>query len=1031
LAAATAVGLSLASTAGAARNPIARSSGGKFNPSFVPYGVSTKPTTVVVQLAGDPIVVADANAPSPLSKSDKDSLRSKLKAAQAPVAQQIQALGGKVLATYQAAYDGIKVQIATNRLTQLSGVAGVTGVFRLPTFKASNVQSVPYIGAPAVWDGLAGLHGEGIKIADIDTGIDYTHADFGGSGNPADYLAAKASDTLAPNPLWFGPLAPKVKGGIDLVGDAYDADTNPVPVPDPNPLDCNDHGTHTAGTIAGFGVLANGQRYAGAYNASTISSNSWLVGPGVAPKADLYSVKIFGCQGTTDEVIDGIEWAVDNNMDVINLSLGSPFGSPDDPDAVAASNAVKDGVIVVSGSGNEGPNPYMAGTPAVASGVIDVAANDPNQSTPGAKLTLTKADTTSGGTLDAQNSNGLTPLPPGPFTIKVVYSSPGTISLGCSPADDGAPLPPNTFIVVQRGVCARAAKAIYGQQAGAAGVIMVNTDPGYPPYEGQITSNPDTGAPYTVTIPFLGVPGTSSFTDPLVAADGGTLTEVAETLTNPGYGGLASFSSWGPATGDSSLKPNVTAPGVNIASAAMGTGNAALVDSGTSMAAPHTTGLAALVKQAHPDWKQVRYWVAAIENTADPSLVAGFSARGAGTGLIQAAPATKTQVVALGDRDNGTMSFGFNELGRDYSQTQSIRLHNFGDSPASFNVADNLASGSPHSTSFSSSITVPPHGDAMLPVRLSVPAATAGGGIVPGSGDTFHDVSGQITFAPAGGSNNGVTLRVPYSMVPSALSDISVSDPDQRQLSQKGSAQVTIQNRHGVVPGNADWYAWGLKDHRDRGLRSDDLKAAGVQSFPQDHFMAFAISTAHRWSNAAMNEMDVLVDVNNDGTPDYDVVAVDHGLLTAGEADGVDVTAVFDLNTGAVGFRYQTDAPTDSSTMVLPVDFDQLTDGNPATSLGGANQRFSYTVESFGLTDGTGDAFSQSAVFNPFNPAVSTGTFDTIPPGGSVMETVSINSAEFAKSAPLGWMIVSHDNSSDNEANFIRLTNGHEFHKFG
>ena len=57
-----------------------------------------------------------------------------------------------------------------------------------------------------------------------------------------------------------------------------------------------------------------------------------------------------------------------------------------------------------------------------------------------------------------------------------------------------------------RGTCARVAKAIFGQQAGAAGVVMVNNADGYPPYEGPITANPDTGIPYTVTIPFLGVP---------------------------------------------------------------------------------------------------------------------------------------------------------------------------------------------------------------------------------------------------------------------------------------------------------------------------------------------------------------------------------------------------------------------------------------------------------------------------------------------------------------------------------------------
>ena len=139
--------------------------------------------------------------------------------------------------------------------------------------------------------------------------------------------------------------------------------------------------------MAGFGVLGNGQTYTGPYNATTVSSNNWLVGPGVAPKADLYSVKIFGCSGPTNEVIDAIEWAVDNNMDVINMSLGSPFGSPDSPDAVAAENAAHDGVIVVASSGNEGSNAYMTGDPASGNDVISVAANDPTQTFAGANMT--------------------------------------------------------------------------------------------------------------------------------------------------------------------------------------------------------------------------------------------------------------------------------------------------------------------------------------------------------------------------------------------------------------------------------------------------------------------------------------------------------------------------------------------------------------------------------------------------------------------------------------------------------------------
>ncbi len=312
------------------------------------------------------------------------------------------------------------------------------------------------------------------------------------------------------------PPRHRVKGGTDLVGDSYDADPSsstyqPVPHPDPNPLDCNGHGSHVAGTAAGSGVLANGTGYTGPYNATTVSEpTDWTIGPGVAPKADIYSIRVFGCNGSTDVTVDAIEWAVDHDMDVINMSLGSPFGSADDPSAQATTNAVKAGIVVATSAGNNGLNQYIVGSPSTADGAISVAAIDGTQSFPGASITL--PDFTIN---NAINANGYQFSGPVTYSIKVIKNDTTTAtrdeSLGCSVADFTgptlAPLPPNTIAVVNRGVCARVAKAIFGQQAGAAAVVMVNTDGTLPPFEGKITSNPDDGTPYTVTIPFLGVAG--------------------------------------------------------------------------------------------------------------------------------------------------------------------------------------------------------------------------------------------------------------------------------------------------------------------------------------------------------------------------------------------------------------------------------------------------------------------------------------------------------------------------------------------
>jgi subtilisin family serine protease len=1019
------------SAAGAARVPVP--SGTATGQLTGPLGLADQQTTVVVQLAGDPITVQDANSANGLTDGQRASIRDQLRQQQAPVENDVRSHGGHILATYQAAYNGLKVQISASQAASLASLPGVVAVHPLELVQPSNIHGVPLIGAPQVWDGLSNLHGEGIKIADIDTGVDYTHADFGGSGNPADYQAALATDTLAPNPLWFGPSAPKVKGGIDLVGDSYNPDSTspsyqPTPQPDPNPLDCNSHGTHTAGTLAGFGVLGNGTTYSGPYNATTVSSNNWLVGPGVAPKADLYAVKIFGCSGPTNEVIDAIEWAVDNHMDVINMSLGAPFGSEDSPDAVAAENAAHDGVIVVAASGNNGGNAYVTSDPASGDDVISVAANDPTQSFPSANMTLTP-----GGAMTAINANGWTPLPSGAVNVRVIYTSPAhtTISLGCSPAADTAegPIAPNTYIVVARGTCARVAKAIYGQQAGAAGVIMVNSSGGFPPYEGPITVNPDNGTHYTVTIPFLGVQGganptTSANGQALIHADGGTVSMTGGTLTNPGFESLASFSSFGPRSGDSFLKPNVTAPGVSIFSAGMGTGTGPLNDSGTSMATPHTAGEAALVKQAHPSWRKVKYWDAAIENTADPSMVSNYSTAGAGTGFIQALPAVQTQVVALGDRDMGVVNFGFNELTRDFNGVEQVRLTNFGNSWATFSVADSLDQGAPHSVSvWPSTVSVPPGSSRDVIVKLSVPVATAGGASQPGL-TAFNDVAGVLVFTPSSGSNNNVTLRVPYYMVPQAVSNIQ-TQVDLRKLVKTNTATALTTNFRGAATGSADWYDWGIKDKRDHGLGSNDIQAAGVSSFPSFQVLQFAISTNHRWSNAAQNVFDVLVDVNNDGHPDYDVEAADLGLLTTGQASGVLVVAVFDLHNGNGTLDYFADAPTDSNTIVMPVDWALLCDaGQPCLT---ANAHFTYTVQALSLTDNTLDTGDTSAMFNYTSSAVNNGMFDTVAPNTSATETLTVNPAEQAVTPALGWMVVSHENKSREEAQLIPLSSSSQY----
>jgi hypothetical protein len=222
----------------AARTPEASGTEGIIDAQWTPGSLRDAKTTVVVELAGKPVTVVEADAERSLSKAEKSAIKADLQAKQDGLKSDIQALGGQVLADYQVAYNGIKVRIDRSQLNDLKALKGVAGVHGLQRVTPDNVKGVQLIGAPTVWDGLAGLHGENIKIAVIDTGIDYTHANFGGPGTVAAFQAADAVDTLPPMAQYGWGM--RVKGGTDLVGDDYNADPDsadfqPIPHPDPEP----------------------------------------------------------------------------------------------------------------------------------------------------------------------------------------------------------------------------------------------------------------------------------------------------------------------------------------------------------------------------------------------------------------------------------------------------------------------------------------------------------------------------------------------------------------------------------------------------------------------------------------------------------------------------------------------------------------------------------------------------------------------------------------------------------------------------
>ena len=983
------------------------------DPLVIPFGIGSASTEVVVRLRAPSVTEVQAAALAPLSAAEEAAIVAQLLADQNALRAAIEAKGGEITEQFQHSLNGIRVRIAHKQIAQLSGLAGVIEILPIASFMVDNATSVQYIGTTAVWDAGAGtdMRGEGIKVGVIDTGIDFTHANFGGPGTAAAYAAAHAGEAAPADPSLFGPNAPKVKGGYDFVGDAYRGSATP-PLPDENPLDCGGHGSHVAGTIAGFGVTAAGTAYPGPYNSSIYTPGAFRIGPGVAPQAELYAYRVFGCSGSTTMTVNAIERAVADGMDVINMSLGASFGTARDASAVAASNAARAGVIVVASAGNAGSNPYITGSPAAGNGAISVAANDAAASFPGAVLSLPS------GSLNAINANGGIFANGVVYNVVVVLDNPATAaneSLGCSVTDYPA-MPANTLAVVNRGVCARVAKAIFGQQAGAAAVLMINNAASLPPYEGAIFSNPDTGIPYTVTIPFFGVSSTDGAR--VRAANGAAVSATNAVISNPGFSRVASFSSGGPRNGDSYLKPEITAPGVSTFSTAVGTGNLGSYNSGTSMAAPHVAGVAALVKQAHPDWK-LEYLKAAIVSTANPNAVAGYNARLSGAGLVQPYAAVRTNAVATGgEKGIVALNFGFQEMQKNLQQTGQIKVRNLGSSAVTFAVTIGNQNGVAHTlTAKSSTITIPANEAVDLQMTFKVTAATAG------NSNGFYDASGVVTFTPLNGANNGVALFVPYYMVPRPISTLSAKSTVGTFLPASApTTNVVVSNAKGTaIAGNADFYALGLRANPDPGQNTNDLSSVGVQAFQNaggagNPLIVFGLNTYNRWSTPSNNEFDIYIDVdpqNNNGD-DYIVIGFDYGALTTGSYSGQFGTFVYSMRTGSMTAinPANTFAPTNSSSAALAILGSQLCRaGNPC--LNAANPRFTYHAESYDAFGTAVKVVPGTAAFNAYNPAITTGVFlGGIAPGTSASAAITINPAEWASTPALGVLILATENKS-------------------
>jgi subtilisin family serine protease len=996
--------------------------GGGFRPAAL---AADREVTVILKLSGASVgeqMAAAKRQGRELSKAERDRIKAELKAAQDGLKGRIEGAGGRVLFDYQSAYNGLAVRTPARNIPALMSLPGVERVLPSRVYERENTAGVQYIEANDAWADL-GHTGDGVKIAVLDTGVDYFHANFGGSGDPEDFESDNG-EIVEPGSF---PTA-KVVAGTDFVGDDFNASSDDpaelTPNPDPDPKDCNGHGSHVAGSAAGFGVLGDGSTYTGPYDATTYS-NTFRIGPGVAPEADIIAVRVFGCAGSTTEavLIDALDFSLEQGADVVNMSLGSPFGRDDEPSTVASNTLAEAGVVVVAAAGNAGPGAYVTDAPAVASRAISAAALDASSPTfPAASAALS-----TGTSIVMLNANDAT-LPSGPLPIAVLRTSypSGPVSLGCDPAEYTS-FPGGVtgkLVVTVRGTCARVARAIFGQQAGAAAVAMINTDPGYPPFEGEITSNPDTGEPFTVTIPFLGVrgvlgPAATADGDNLVAADGGTATLTPTTVANPGYQRFASFTSGGPANVDSDAKPDVTAPGVSVLSTSVGTGDRGTRISGTSMATPMTAGVAALVTEAHPDWSTEAI-KGAIVGTANAGggKILGYNVRRGGTGVVDARKAVDTVGYATTSGGTAALNFGYEPSNVAYSETLPLTLHNTSGSSITYDLSAALV-GTTHGAEVSFSVNpvaVPASGSTTVDVTVALDAGevaalpTAAASLF---GSLAHIVQGAVVATPTTAGAGVYPLRVSLVVVPRGLSNV-VAGAKSAYTRQGSTLSATVPlSNSGIHAGAADVYAWGINDANDVAGPADDpmdIRAAGVQVLPgealggepSDRSLVFAINGYGRWSNPSVNEFDVAIDLQNDGRADFFVVGVDLGAVLTGSFNGQFASFIFD-GAGNLINAWIAEAPMNGSTVLLPTlasDIGLGQTGRPT---------FRYTVTGFSIVPGTLVDTTGVAEFRPYEPPVSTGQFVPLAPGASASLPVTVDRPRFANSPQLGWMIVTQD----------------------
>jgi len=497
---------------------------------------------------------------------------------------------------YRLAMNGMAVDLTPGEASKLAQAPMVKAIHRDQRHYMETYAGPQWIGAGELWEGLAGFpeaRGEGVVVGVIDSGINWESPSFADPSPDGFVFTNPRGET-------YGLCSdPDVPCNNKLIG-VYDYIEEDVPDTDEveeytKGRDVDGHGTHVASIAVGNPV--NVEAGGAVANLS-----------GVAPRANLITYRVCHsgpCFGSA--ILQAIEQAIEDAVDVINYSVGSTPSDPwSDPIALAFGAVREAGILPVTSAGNAGPDPGTIGSPGNAPWIVAVGYASHN------KLLALGFDLDGGPAgLACLEGDG----PPLGATVgpqPVVFAGDVGDPRGCSPFPAGSM--DGSIALVSRGECFFETKGDNAAAAGAEFMVVYNNVAGLP--------IPMAMGDSTMSSCMISLDQGVAARDYVQAspAASGQVNFPVEILTDDAIGDiLANDSARGPNQPpvEDVLKPNVIAPGVQIL-AALEEDQLYGSLSGTSMSSPHVAGAAALLKSVHPGWSENQI-ISAIETTATPA----------------------------------------------------------------------------------------------------------------------------------------------------------------------------------------------------------------------------------------------------------------------------------------------------------------------------------------------------------------------------------------------------------------------------